>query len=154
TAWKQLRTPTLEHLRVTAAQFKPDIVHLAGFDSHQGLSLLGEDHDPSAGEPDAPVPDGYLLANESGGAEPVSATTLARALCTRGRRPRLIGVNLQNSAARVAPLMIAEGAGAAVGFQDTFDDDLSELFFGTFYRELRHNRWHLASAFEIAWGTV
>src|SRR5262249_5983902 len=60
-AWKELLTPTLAQLQSAAAKFKPDVVHLAGFDSHQGLTLLGEDHDPNAGDPDAAVPDGYLL---------------------------------------------------------------------------------------------
>jgi hypothetical protein len=153
-AWKALLTPTLEQLQKAVATFKPDVVHLAGFDTHQGLLLLGEDHDPNEGEPDAAVPDGYLLASESGRPAPVSALALARALCPRSHRPQLVAINLQNSAARVAPLLVAEGAGAAVGFQDTFDDDLSELFFATFYRELRHGKWHLASAFDAAWSTV
>src|SRR6478752_10160659 len=51
-AWKALLTPTLEQLRKAVATFKPDVVHLAGFDTHQGLSLFGEDHDPNEGEPD------------------------------------------------------------------------------------------------------
>jgi hypothetical protein len=154
TAWQELLTPTLSQLRHAAATFAPDIVHLAGFDSHEGLALLGDQHDAGEGSPDARVPDGYLLGAEGGGPIAVSAMDLADALCGHARKPRLISLNLQNSAARVAPLMIAAGAGAAVGFQDIFDDDLSELFFGTFYRELRHNRWHLASAFDAAWSTV
>jgi hypothetical protein len=153
-AWKALLTPTLQQLQKAAAAFRPDVVHLAGFDTHQGLLLLGEEHDPDEGEPDAAVPDGYLLASESGRPAPVSALALARALCTPRHCPRLVAINLQNSAARVAPLLVAEGAGAAVGFQDIFDDDLSELFFATFYRELRHGKWHLASAFEAAWSAV
>jgi hypothetical protein len=153
-AWKALLTPTIEQLQKAVVAFKPDVVHLAGFDSHQGLLLLGEDHDPNEGEPDATVPDGYLLASESGRPSPVSALALARAVCGGGHRPQLVALNLQNSAARIAPLLIAEGAGAAVGFQDIFDDDLSELFFATFYRQLRHGKWHLAPAFEAAWSTV
>jgi hypothetical protein len=153
-AWKALRTPTIEQLRKAASAFKPDVVHLAGFDSHQGLLLLGEAHDPNEGDPDAAVPDGYLLASDSGRPVPVSALALAHALCGGGHRPYLVSLNLQNSAARIAPLLVAEGAGAAVGFQDIFDDDLSELFFATFYRELRHGKWQLAGAFNAAWSTV
>lgn len=153
-AWKALLTPTLQQLQKTVVSFKPDVIHVAGFDTHQGLLLLGEAHDPNEGEPDAAVPDGYLLASESGRPEPASAIALARALCSARPRPQLVALNLQNSAARVAPLLVAEGAGAAVGFQDVFDDDLGELFFGTFYRQLRHGRWHLAAAFDAAWSTV
>jgi len=153
-AWNVLLTPTLDQLQKSVAVFKPDIVHLAGFDTHQGLLLLGKKHDPNEGEPDAVVPDGYLLASDAGQPVPVSALTLASALCAGGHRPSLVLLNLQNSAARVAPLLVAEGAGAAIGFQDIFDDDLSELFFATFYRELRHAKWHLASAFEAAWSAV
>jgi hypothetical protein len=153
-AWKELLTPTLAQLQSAVTKFKPDVVHLAGFDSHQGLLLLGEDHDPNAGDPAAAVPDGYLLASESGKPAPVAAIALAQALCSHGHRPQLVALNLQNSAARVAPLLIAEGAGAAIGFQDIFDDDLSELFLATFYRELRHGQWHLAAAFDAAWAMV
>src|SRR6185436_1921154 len=33
--WKELLTPTLDALRETVRAFRPDIIHLAGFDSHQ-----------------------------------------------------------------------------------------------------------------------
>jgi hypothetical protein len=162
--WKELQTPTLETLRSTVRQYRPDIIHLAGFDSHQGLRLLQPSGNPrTAGEESPPrteregddAPDGYLLAGSRDGvASPVDSETLADALCTDGHRPELVAFSLQNSAARSAAMAVAKGAQAAIGFQDVFDDDLVELFFGSFYRAWRKRDWHLAEGFRDAWEVV
>src|SRR5262245_24965372 len=47
-----------------------------------------------------------------------------------------MSLNVYNSASRLAPLAVAGGAAAAIGFQDVFDDDLAELFFARFYSKL------------------
>ena len=161
--WKELLTPTLDVLRDAVRQYRPDIIHLAGFDSHQGLRLLHPTEDPrNAGEESPPrtdherdtTLDGYLLANRTGGHEPIDAGRLAEALCAGGHRPQLVAFSLQNSAARIAPMAIARGAHAAVAFQDAFDDNLVELFFGSFYRAWRKGEWRLADGFRTAWETV
>lgn len=41
--WRCLASPTLLELREVSTAFKPDIVHLAGCDNHQGLALLRSD---------------------------------------------------------------------------------------------------------------
>jgi hypothetical protein len=66
----------------------------------------------------------------------------------------LIACNIYNSAARIAPLAVASGAGAAIGFQDSFDDDLAELFFSTLYRAWNLADWNIVSAFQFAWQAV
>jgi hypothetical protein len=162
--WKELQTPTLETLRSTIRQYRPDIIHLAGFDSHQGLRLLQPAGNPrNAGEESPPrteregdeAPDGYLLAGSTDRvASPVDSETLGDALCTDGHRPELVAFSLQNSAARSAAMAVAKGANAAIGFQDVFDDDLVELFFGSFYRAWRKRGWHLAEGFRDAWEVV
>ncbi len=53
--FQRLESPTTAELAAAIKKFHPDIVHLAGFDNHQGLELLRE---PGAEE----APDGYLLA--------------------------------------------------------------------------------------------
>jgi hypothetical protein len=161
--WRELLTPTLQILRDTVRIYRPDIIHLAGFDSHQGLRLLRPTLDPlNAGE-ESPARidrerdtarDGYLLANASGGPEPVDTERLADALCADGHRPQLVAFSIQNSAARIAPMAIARGALGAIAFQDAFDDDLVELFFGSFYRAWRKSGWRLADGFRAAWETV
>ena len=137
---------------------KPDIIHVAGFDSHQGLRLLGQDTSEAEPMPEADdgqtVHDGYLMRREDGRPEPVDAQLLATALCAGTHRPALVAFNLQNSAARIAPHVIAAGAAAAIGFQDTFDDHLGEQFFATFYRSWRREQWNLLEAFRAAWESV
>ncbi len=139
-----LDNPTLAEIEDAVRAHEPDIIHLAGFDAHQGLSLL---QDPDA----ADVLDGYLLRNDGGAPEPVSASRLARSLTLGARKPALVALNLHNTAGRVAPLLLAEGAGAALGFQDTFDDALAELFIGSFYHALGFANGDLMLAFDLAW---
>ena len=50
----KLGTPTRAELEAAIKKVKPDIVHLAGVDTHQGLTLLGDASAPNA-------QDGYLL---------------------------------------------------------------------------------------------
>ena len=150
--------PTLEQLATLVGSFKPDVVHVSGFDSHQGLRLLaqedGDGDPPPENEEAESVFDGYLMRNAAGRAQPIQAQKLAHALCAKGHRPALVAFNLQNSAARIAPHAVAAGADAAIGFQDTFDDHLGERFFGTFYRIWRHEKWDLLEAFRAAWEAI
>lgn len=161
--WDELLTPTVDALRDKVRAFRPDIIHLAGFDSHQGLRLLRptvnprnaaeETPGPTERERDA-TPDGYLMSDAHGEPAAVDSQELAKALCAGGHRPELVAFSLQNSAARIASMAIAHGARAAIGFQDVFDDNLAELFFGSFYRAWRKDGWHLASGFRTAWEIV
>lgn len=140
-----LESPTRAQLAAAAKKFHPDVVHLAGFDTHQGLELLRE---PRAED----APDGYLLAG-AGGVEPVAAFDLATAVTAGGSAPSLVFCNIWNSAARIAPLLIAAGVGSAIGFQDGIDDALAELFLGNFYRALGETQ-DLDVAFEEAWQSL
>jgi hypothetical protein len=140
---KVLKSPTLETLRETVRQFRPGILHLAGFDTHQGLELAKDQRASDF------VYDGYLLA-APGGVEPVEAGRLAQAIAPSGYAPSVIFCNFWNSAARVAPLLVAAGAGAAIGFQDGVDDTLAEVFVGNFYRGLAETK-HLEAGFNAGW---
>jgi hypothetical protein len=144
-AFKRLVSPTLAELAKASASFKPDIIHLAGFDSHQGLELVD---DPSAES----AFDGYLLAGTKG-VEPVPAIELAGKLIASPHPPTLVFCNIWNSAGRVAPLLVASGARSAIGFQDGIDDALAEIFVGNFYRVLTRTR-DLEAAFQEAWQTM
>ena len=128
-------------LEKTISQESPDVVHLAGFDAHQWSSLMSQES--------ADNRDGYLMAGEKNDIEIVSAETLARALNAGKTKPLLVGCNLYNSASRVCALAVAEGAGAAIGFQDEFDDSLAELFFSTFYQTWESD-WNLLASFQAA----
>lgn len=144
-----LITPTLEELRKKVASERPDIIHLAGFDSHEGMQLLEV---PTEGE----ILDGYLLEGAIGGsATPADALTLGNALTADGKhQPLLVVFNLQNSAARTAPMTVAAGAQNAIGIQDTIDDALVELFFAAFYRAWRRNGWNTHLAFQASWQSM
>ncbi len=119
--------PSLTELKQNLRQRRPLVVHITGVDNHQGAELLRHLDDQ--------FDDGmYLRAPvASQGAVPVSAAELGQAI--GAARPALVGLNLYHSAARIAPLCVAEGAACAVAFQDSIDDALAELFFAEFYRQ-------------------
>ena len=142
-----LENPTLTQLTQAVQQHDPGIIHLAGFDTHQGLALLG--HDDSETQRD-----GYLLRTDTGAPAPVSAEQLAAALTCGFTPPALVTLNLHNSAGRVAPLLLAAGAGAALAFQDSFDDALAELFLGSFYHALAFVERDYVLAFDLAWAEM
>ncbi len=157
-SWHELKNPTRQVLRKEIVDLQPDLVHLAGFDSHQGLQVIrtteSEDVDGLATTTDPVEPnrkDGYILAGDTTVIDPVDAEDLARIVCAASRKPILVSCNLWNSASRICPMLIAAGASAAIGFQDSFADELVESFFGNFYRHLRHASWTLRDAFIAAW---
>lgn len=131
-----------------------DVVHFAGFDPHQGLQLLD---DPNAER----ALDGLLVRaardEPRGGKtqpEVIPAWQVAKQLTRNNQRPRLVACNVYYSAARTAAACVAEGAEAAIGFQDAFDDTLAELFYATFYQAWRVSKWNSAAAFRHAWQVV
>jgi len=138
--------PTLAELRENIDAGKPDVVHLAGVDLHEGHEILGvaETHKDR-------FLDGYYLKAQDGSAEAVSSVDLADALTAGGAwNPVLVSVNVFNSAARVAAMAVAGGAGAAIGFQDEIDNVAAEEFFTRFYRNWRTSDWDLLRSFETA----
>ena len=137
------KNPTLEALEVLVKAEKPDVIHLAGIDSHQADQLLRL-HDSTEW-------DGYLLSDSVGNPTYANAEQLAAAL--RGKnhhRAELVSCNFWNSAARVAALIAAEAANAAIGFQDEVDDRVAENFFSKFYFAWRTLDWDLLRAFRVA----
>ncbi len=131
-----------------------DVVHFAGFDPHQGLQLL---EDPNAER----ALDGLLvratrneLRTDTTQPEVVPAWQVAQLLTSDGRRPRLVACNVYYSASRTAAACVSLGAEAAIGFQDSFDDTLAELFYATFYQAWRLSKWNTVAAFRHAWQVV
>jgi len=164
--WKDLASPTAEELGRAVADFRPDIVHLAGVDTHLAETLLSQNDEHDLWEPSdwetsnessedtgrREIRDGYVLAGRrslyAAGPEELSA------LLTQSHRPRLVCMNIGNSAARLASITVAHGADAAIGIQDSFDDALSELFFSVLYSHLSDANWDLGLAFRVAWERV
>jgi hypothetical protein len=138
--------PTLEQLTQTIQQSTPDVIHLAGVDAHQGRQLLGMD--------DTNGWDGYFLADAKGAAVAINAETLAKAIRGNPYRPILVSCNFYNSGARVAAMIAAESADAAMGFQDEIDDRIAENFFAKFYFNWRTLDWDLLRAFRVTLSSV
>ena len=85
----------------------------------------------------------------------VQAHELGRILASSGHCTYFVSFNLWNSAARIAPLVVAErGALAAMGFQDAFDDGLAEYVHGLMYEEIRYSNGDIPLAFENMWKAV
>jgi hypothetical protein len=153
-----LKDPDEPALQEEIGRLNPHVIHLSGFDSHQGLDLLKPNRE-------AEVLDGYLVrASERApgerfaadrGVNAIPAERLAQLLnSSTVRKPSLIACNIYNSASRIAPLCVAEGAGAAIGFQDSFDDGLAELFYATLYRAWSLTQWDIVAAFQYAWRAI
>lgn len=151
--FQPLKNPDLKTLREAVETHRPRLIHVAGVDVHQGRQLRGGKA-PEAGIDRPAREDGIVLLDADGAESEVPAALLAEALCAGRSRPELIGFNLHNSAARIAALSVARGAGAAIGFQDSFDDALGERFFSTLYRGLSLSDWDTAAAFRFAWRQV
>jgi hypothetical protein len=137
------KNPTLEELEALVKKQKPDVIHLAGFDSHQSEQFLER---KGSG-----VLDGYLMSDVQGNPTYASAEQLAQAVTgDKSYQPVLVSCNLWNSAARIAALIAANRAWAAIGFQDEIDDKVAENFFSKFYFNWRALNWDLLPAFRLA----
>lgn len=167
--WRVLDNPSLTDLRAACADFAPELVHLAGFDNHQGLGCLRDVAGDLARVSDgrevrtaaewlreeSGVVDGYLLRSADGTPCMVNPQDLGRALTADATHaPLFVGANMWNSAARVAPLLLSEGVVSALGFQDAFDDSLGEYFFETLYGAMHTGAWSVPDAFEAAWAAM
>lgn len=148
---EELVNPTLARLTAVVRAERPRVIHLTGFDTHQARTLLAGE---AEGEGEVARSDGYLLSDGRGGHEDVNALALAKALTAGGTTPELVSCNIFNSAPRTAALCVGLGARSAIGFQDTFDDGLAELFFATLYRAWALSSQGTTSAFRYAWQQI
>lgn len=174
-----LNYPSLEELAAELKARPPHLLHFAGMDSHQGLrelgTLVGKSalvEAPTSDAADAPcqvqpidelladsrrVLDGLLLRGAGGGPRLVHAQALAATVAEAVGKapPYLTTLNVWNSAARLAPMLIAEGASrAALGFQDAFDDSLAEYALTQLLRHLFASGFDLPAAFAGVWEEV
>ncbi len=167
--WRLLDNPSLVEIEAACADFRPEFVHLSGFDNHQGLGCLRDVAGDLAQVTDGRevrtvaewlreeggVVDGYLLRSPDGVPCTVSPQQLGHALTASATHaPLFVGANMWNSAARVAPLLLSEGVVSSLGFQDAFDDSLGEYFFETLYAAMRFGAWSVPDAFEAAWAAL
>jgi hypothetical protein len=116
---------------------RPGILHITGVDTFYCAEILN-----------IPVSakDGLFLAGNKQPYDAVDAERFAKEMFG-AYQPNLVAFNLWNSGARMAPLAIAHGAQAAIGFEDTFDDSVAERFYAQFYRLYSEYRWLTGKAF-------
>ena len=139
--------PDVEELKKTIAAAKAPIVHIAGVDAHQGAALLNDD--------ESNAEDGlYIGLDDRGQPNPVTAVRVAEILNVGKDKPALVSFNVWDSGARLAPLAVAQGANAAIGFEHTIDDSIAELFFSTFYRVWSETKYNLLAAFREAMNAI
>jgi hypothetical protein len=176
-----LNYPSLEEVIAELKARPAHLLHFAGMDSHQGLRELVEARgDAAMVEPvnwDAVsqrmvgledicraadlisdrqrMVDGLLLRGSNGVPQLVPAQMLALRLASAGTPAYLTTLNIWNSAARLAPMLVAEGATrAALGFQDAFDDSLAEYALTQLLRQLFVTGFDLPRAFGSVWEEV
>ncbi|MFG6463358.1 hypothetical protein ACG04Q_17425 [Roseateles sp. DXS20W] len=164
-----LSHPSLDELVAELVARPPQLLHFAGMDSHQGLrELVAAQGDAAVVEVAGVVcraadvmadrqrlVDGLLLRGSHGVPQLVPAQQLAQRLAAAGVPVYLATFNVWNSAARLAPMLVAEGAArAALGFQDAFDDSLAEYVLTQLLRQLFDGGFDLPDAFARVWGEV
>ena len=142
----RLEDPTPKEI-ANSLQKKPALaIHISGFDSWQAVAEL-KDHLSARFNSD-----GYLLPNDNRtGWSIVDDKDLCKLLVNPKAAPRLVTFNIYNSGPRLAALCVAEGARAAVGYQDTFDPRLGEQFFAAFARACAVTDWDFAGSARYAW---
>ena len=153
-----LRQPSLKAIGSWIDDYVPGLVHFAGYDTHQAADILGESPSPSQSATaealqDPTMSDGLAISNDS--ELFVSASNVAAVLAReRPTPPSLISLNVYNSAASIAPHLVAAGIPHVLSFQDTIDDRISEHFFVLFYRALAQAPHDVLGAFQAALGVL
>jgi len=145
-ATEEIRSPTSAELQARVQAFKPDIIHLAGVDLHEGDTVL-----EYSGTDDVKWDGFYLAGSLDAPYDRVVASRLGSMVNPPGGNRPFVSCNFYYSASRVAPMIVANGARAAFGFLDEVDNALAERYFATFYQQWKLNDWDLLAGFEKAW---
>jgi len=112
-----------------------------GFDAIHFLSI--ESTGPGKGS--------FLWLPDSEGGNACAFEDAARLLTDNGnKRPCLVVHGFCSSGTQLSALTVANGAHAAIGFQDIVTDAQCENFFWRFYDVWQNCGWHVLSAFERA----
>ena len=139
-----LRNPSVEDLRERVATMQPQALHFTGVDTRQAkelTSVLGGELEH----------DGLCLRDEDMRPRAVGTDEIARIFNAGRRKPALVSMTAFHTASRVCAMTVALGTGAAIGFQDRFDEVLAELFYTTFYRALALSGHDVYASFRVAW---
>ncbi len=145
----RLEDPTRKEIKDSLQKTPALAIHISGFDSWQAVAELKDQVSARFNS------DGYLLPNDNRtGWSIVDDKELCTLLVNKDAVPRLITFNIYNSGTRLAALCVAEGAHAAIGYQDTFDPRLGEQFLAAFARACAVTNWDFAGSARYAWGLL
>lgn len=135
--------PTIAELRQHIISTSPNVIHIAGIDNNQAMELLQDADELPENWLPSNRQDGVVFRsddpNDELGVQPVDAQMLANALNAADGPVYLVIANVYHSASRTCALAVAEGAGLAIGFQDTVSDALAEIVIDEFYRNWRES---------------
>ncbi len=136
--------PTKDELKATIIEHQPNVIHIAGIDNHQAKDLLKDTEVLPQEWQEKDPKDGIVLTSSTpmvdSGLESIKAEDLAQILNSGAKPVNLVTTNVYHSASRICAMAVAEGAGIAIGFQDTINDALAEVFIREFYNSWIESR--------------
>ncbi len=137
--------PSVEVLARWLQREKPSVVHIAAYHSISRSHFL----------PSASIARNKLLKSDlRRQLISIDVNKLAEVLQDREYHPNLIAFNGWNSGSRLAPMMVAAGSEASLGFESSLDDSMADLFFAQFYSRWREDDWNYGTAFCHALNSV
>jgi len=143
---------TEDRIRETVTRVEPDIIHLAGFDIMDADNSIEESLRPRSGVQKRERKYDGIYVREGSSRKPLYKRDLAGILTCAERKPKLICLNVHNSASRLAPALLESGAGSVVSLYGNMHRSLSEGFFENFYDRLYFHRFgDILSAFDDAY---
>ena len=150
--------PDLATLAKWVQTKQPSILHVTGIDNKLGSEILRQSPSDK---------DGLFLNKKGVGVEVIDAETFASTLFQTpsstkdssskdltGDAPHLVAFNVWQSGSRLASMAVAHGCKAAIGFENSFDDNVAERFFSSFYQHYSASHWNLAKAFSEAFKAI
>ena len=155
--FRDLDTPTPEIIAEALRETRPDVIHLAVLSAHRIAVSRPELVRRAWSEKttESEKHDGILLRGAESPYLALGATEAGELVTGGGTQgPLLVSYATGNSAARFAPMAVANGARAAIGFHEDLTDTVAEAFFGAFYEAWRETGWDLLKAFQTALGVM
>jgi len=137
---------TIKELGQMVRIYSPDVIHVAGVDSWQAMTIKYADRKEKISLKE--VRQGLMVKTPDDTADIADTEQLVKALC--GRSPRLIVLNFSRSAS-IAAATVRAGAHAALGFYNDIDDLVAESFLTNFYLAWKLSEWNVLDAFRLAW---
>lgn len=146
----RLDNPVTGYLKSQIESAAPDLIHLAGMDIRLGEWLEAEWLEDEVRFQEN-TREGMYFAHTRKPYMKVFAKHIAKCLTSAKRKPTLIGINSWYSGTELAPLCVANGVATAIGFHNSFDDEVGREFYAEFYRAWLEHDLDIVRAMLCAW---